>query len=232
MNSCARFHSVRFAVLYFYATARNILSPPLSPPCQCSACRAQVKISLCQPSREIFRANFRPLLPPMVKRKTKKEGERRGATKLRYLHSPSVFALLYYPCFSSSLDSSVNFSSLFFFFFLIFRNELKNRECFWVGFKKIFERGGLGYYWRWSSNCENEKLFKLESYYIVNQEVRIRFYIYVCFEGLIFYKAKTYVHSSELSNQSVDPFLRFKIVTMVKIAGSRMNERTVSAFLG
>lgn len=62
--------------------------------------------------------------------------------------------------------------------------------------------------------------------------MRIRFYIYVCFEGLIFYKVKTYVHSSELSNQSVGSFLRFKIVTMVKIDGSRMNERTVSAFLG
>lgn len=73
--------------------------------------------------------------------------------------------------------------------------------------------------------CGNEKL---ESYYIVNQEMRIGIYIYiyVCFEGLIFCKVKTYVHSSELSNQSVDPFLRFKIVTMVKIAGSGMNERT------
>lgn len=186
-------------------------------------------VSTVQGDISCFRANFRPLLPPMVKRKTKKEGGRRGATKLRYLHSPSVFfALLYYPCFSSSLDSSVNFSSLFFFFF-DFSKRIKEQRILLSRIQKNIRTWRLDYYW--SSNCENEKLFKLESYYIVNQEVRIRFYICVCFEGLIFYKAKTYVHSSELSNQSVGPFLRFKIVTMVKIAGSRMNERTVSAFL-
>lgn len=117
----------------------------------------------------------------------------------------------------------------YFFFFFDFSKRIKEQRMLLSRIQKNIRTWRLGYYW--SSNCENEKLFKLESYYIVNQEVRIRFYIYVCFEGLIFYKAKTYVHSSELSNQSVDPFLRFKIVTMVKIAGSRMNERTVSAFL-
>lgn len=38
--------------------------------------------------------------------------------------------------------------------------------------------------------CENEMLFKLESYIIS----RVRKRGYACFEGLIFYKVKTYVY--------------------------------------
>lgn len=123
MNSCARFHSVRFAVLYFYVTARNILSlppvPSLPPSVQLPRTGENFIVSTIQGDILCFRA-FVLIFDLCYHRwqngKQKKKGGRR-ATKLLPIFASPLCPRPFLPVFFainvnfSHLDSSINFLS-------------------------------------------------------------------------------------------------------------------------